>query len=63
LRAVEDRARGHGYRQVVLETGLAQPEAIALYASAGYTPIDGFGHYRDSPLSRSFVKNLEEDDA
>jgi hypothetical protein len=42
----------------VLETGLAQPEAIALYESAGYLPIEGFGHYRDEPSSRSFAKEL-----
>ena len=35
-----------------------QPEAIALYRSSGYRPVDGFGHYRDSPLSRSFGKDL-----
>jgi GNAT superfamily N-acetyltransferase len=58
LRALEDRARASGYRRVILETGLAQPEAIALYTSDGYTPIDGFGHYKDAPLSRSFVKDL-----
>jgi GNAT superfamily N-acetyltransferase len=60
LRALEDRARQQGYRRVVLETGLAQPEALALYASEGYAPIDGFGHYKDAPLSRSFAKDLEE---
>ena len=49
---------GRGDRRVVLETGLAQPEAIALYRSAGYRPIDGFGHYKDSPLSRSFARDL-----
>jgi len=59
LRALEDRARSGGYRTVVLETGLAQPEAIALYNSEGYTPIDGFGHYKDAPLSRSFAKELD----
>jgi GNAT superfamily N-acetyltransferase len=58
LRALEDRAREQGYRRVILETGLAQPEAIALYASAGYLPVEGFGHYRDAPLSRSFAKDL-----
>jgi GNAT superfamily N-acetyltransferase len=61
LQAIEDRARAHGYRRVVLETGLAQPEAIALYAGSGYTPVQGFGHYRDSPLSRSFAKDLQEE--
>jgi GNAT superfamily N-acetyltransferase len=59
LRALEDRARASGYRRVILETGLAQPEAIALYRSEGYTPIDGFGHYKDAPLSRSFAKDLD----
>jgi GNAT superfamily N-acetyltransferase len=58
LRALEDLAREQGYRRVVLETGLAQPEAISLYASAGYLPVEGFGHYRDAPLSRSFAKDL-----
>ena len=43
---------------MILETGLAQPEAIALYARAGYLPVPGFGHYRDAPLSRSFAKDL-----
>jgi GNAT superfamily N-acetyltransferase len=58
LAALEDRARAQGCRRVILETGLAQPEAIALYTSAGYTPIEGFGHYKDAPLSRSFARDL-----
>ena len=55
LAALEDPAREQGFRRVVLETGMAQPEAIALYTSAGYLPIEGFGHYKDSravPLLR-----------
>jgi GNAT superfamily N-acetyltransferase len=59
LLALEDRARDNGFRRVVLETGLAQPEAIAFYTSEGYLPIAGFGHYKDEPLSRSFGKDLE----
>jgi GNAT superfamily N-acetyltransferase len=58
LRALEDRARVSGYGRVILETGLAQPEAIALYESEGYRPIAGFGHYAAEPLSRSFAKDL-----
>jgi len=58
LAALEEWARDRGATRVVLETGVAQPEAIALYESAGYLPTDGFGHYRDSPLSRSFTKDL-----
>jgi diacylglycerol O-acyltransferase len=58
LAELEGWARANGHRRVVLETGLAQPEAIALYESAGYLPIEGFGHYRDEPSSRSFAKEL-----
>jgi GNAT superfamily N-acetyltransferase len=60
LRALEDRARFLGYHTVILETGLAQPEAIALYTSEGYAPIAGFGHYKDAPMSRSFAKKINE---
>jgi len=58
LAALEGCAVDLGYRQIVLETGAEQPEAIALYTSSGYLPVEGFGHYRDSPLSRSFGKPL-----
>ncbi|WP_258724648.1 GNAT family N-acetyltransferase [Cellulomonas sp. NS3] len=39
LQAVEDAARAHRLRQVVLMTGYRQPEAIRLYVSSGYRPI------------------------
>lgn len=58
LSALEDWARRRGYRRMVLESGAAQPEAIALYTSAGYEPVEGYGHYRCSPLSRSFGRDL-----
>ena len=58
LAAVEQRARELGYTRLLLETGTAQPEAIALYESAGYQGIDGFGHYRCEPGSRSYVRAL-----
>lgn len=58
LHAVEDHARDHGYQRVVLETGTEQPEAMALYAGEGYTPIPPYGHHRCSPRSRCFAKNL-----
>ena len=38
-----------GAEAMILETGMAQPEAIALYESSGYTPIPPFGYYKDSP--------------
>ena len=58
LAELERTAAEAGIEALVLETGLRQPEAIALYTSAGYTPITPFGHYRDSPLNRCFAKRL-----
>lgn len=58
LAALEADARAAGRTRMVLETGDAQPEAIALYASSGYEPCAKFGHYRDYPNSRCFAKPL-----
>ncbi len=40
LAALEDAARELGYTRVRLSTGDRQPEALGLYTSAGYVPID-----------------------
>jgi GNAT superfamily N-acetyltransferase len=58
LGALEDAARELGCRQIVLETGMRQPEAVSLYETSGYQRIMGFGHYQDSPLSLAFAKDL-----
>ncbi|MDF1605997.1 GNAT family N-acetyltransferase [Nocardioides sp. YIM 152315] len=58
LAGLEASAAAHGFEVVVLETGLNQPEAIALYETSGYVPVPPFGHYRDSPLSRCYAKRL-----
>jgi len=58
LAELEARAAAAGYRRAVLESGAAQPEALALYTSAGWTPIPGYGYYRDSPRNRCFGKDL-----
>jgi GNAT superfamily N-acetyltransferase len=58
LVALEERARALGYRRVILETGTAQPAALALYSGAGYRPIAPYGHHRCSPRSRCFGKDL-----
>ena len=55
---LEDTARDAGAEVMVLETGLRQPEAIALYESSGYLPIAGFGYYKDAPLSRCLARSL-----
>jgi len=43
---------------MILATDTRQPEAVALYVSEGYTPIPGFGVYRDDPRSRCYAKPL-----
>jgi len=58
LAAAEERARSLGYSRVLLETGLEQPEAIALYEAQGYERIEGFGHYRSEPSARGYAKTL-----
>ena len=58
LAALETAAVHLGYDRLILETGLRQPEAMALYESAGYTEFESYGFYRRSPLSRCFEKPL-----
>ncbi len=58
LAHLESTAAAAGAEAMVLETGLRQPEAIALYESAGYVRIPGFGYYRDSGVNRCFGKTL-----
>jgi GNAT superfamily N-acetyltransferase len=58
LAELERTAAAAGIEELVLETGTVQPEAIALYESTGYHPVDGFGYYAGRPLSRSFGKRV-----
>lgn len=58
LAELERAARARGYGELRLGTGLSQPEAIALYASAGYEPIPGFGYYARFRDARFFAKQL-----
>jgi GNAT superfamily N-acetyltransferase len=58
LAELERTAAAAGRLRLVLETGIPQPDAIALYTSAGYEPIPKFGDYSDSPNSRCYAKPL-----
>jgi GNAT superfamily N-acetyltransferase len=58
LTALEEEARHLGYSAVRLETGNLQPDAIGLYASAGYGPIERYGPYVDDERSVCFEKRL-----
>lgn len=39
---VENSARARGYRELYLETGIKQPEAVALYEKIDWEPVDDF---------------------
>jgi GNAT superfamily N-acetyltransferase len=58
LAELERRAAAAGRLRMVLETGDAQPAAIALYRSSGYVPVPVFGAHRDDPRSLCFAKPL-----
>ena len=51
LAALTAYARERGLRALRLETGIAQPEALALYERAGFRRRAPFGAYREDPLS------------
>jgi GNAT superfamily N-acetyltransferase len=58
LAAIEQEARHLGLDRLWLETGTLQPEAIALYESAGYSPIPRYGPYANDDWSVCFEKVL-----
>ncbi|MGY1838793.1 MULTISPECIES: GNAT family N-acetyltransferase [unclassified Modestobacter] len=60
LAGLEAEAVARGWTTVRLETGVRQPEAIALYTSTGYRPIEAFGHYvgADDPHAVFFAREL-----
>ena len=58
LAALEQEAKAIGATGIVLETGTRQPEALGLYASAGYERIQPFGEYVGSPSSVCMAKTL-----
>ena len=58
LAELEQWARELGMERCILETGLRQPEAIALYERNGYEPIPNYGPYAGVANSRCFAKVL-----
>lgn len=63
LAMLEEDARLAGRVRMVLETGTAQPEAMALYESSGYSRLpeeEKFGLYRHEPMSRCYMKPLRK---
>jgi putative acetyltransferase len=60
LVALEAEAARLGIAALFLETGERQPEAIALYQSAGFERRPCWGDYLASPLAVCFAKPLVE---
>ena len=58
LAALEAEALRLGAQRLVLETGPAQPEAIALYERSGYRLIPRYEPYTENPLSRCYEREL-----
>ncbi|MEP7285587.1 MAG: GNAT family N-acetyltransferase [Chloroflexota bacterium] len=58
LAALEDVAKTLGMTRLVLETGIRQPEAIALYERIGFVQIPLFGEYIGTPSSVCMAKDL-----
>ena len=58
LAMLEDAARDAGCPLMVLETGPAQPEALALYEGHGFQRRGPYGDYGDDPLSVFMEKRI-----
>ena len=60
LQRLEATAVDQGIPLLRLETGIKQPEALALYRSAGFVEIGPFGKYGPDPLSLFMEKPLQK---
>ena len=58
MEALEHEAAKLGVTLMQLETGIRQPEAIALYRKSGYAERGPFGSYKPDPLSLFMEKRL-----
>jgi GNAT superfamily N-acetyltransferase len=58
LTELETWAAQLGYSKCILETGLQQPEAIALYKKCNYSIIPNYGQYAGVENSVCFEKQL-----
>ena len=58
LNELEAWAKESGYEKCILETGIMQPEAIALYEKKGYHRIANYGQYAGIENSVCFEKRV-----
>lgn len=59
LNELEQWAAQLGFEKCILETGIRQPEAIALYKKCGYTLIPNYGQYAGVENSVCFEKTVQ----
>lgn len=59
LAQLEEWAREMHFEKCILETGKAQPEAIALYTKNGYSIITNYGQYAGIENSICFEKIIQ----
>jgi GNAT superfamily N-acetyltransferase len=59
LKELEQWASELNYTQIILETGINQPEAIALYKKRGYSVTENYGQYRGVKTSFCMRKVLK----
>ncbi|WP_028300644.1 GNAT family N-acetyltransferase [Oceanospirillum beijerinckii] len=60
MQALLDHAESQHWPLVRLETGVKQPEAIALYEKLGFVIRGPFGNYPDDPVSIFMEKSLKD---
>jgi putative acetyltransferase len=61
MHELEAHLLSNGTDTARLETGIRQPEAIALYRKLGYVERGPYGAYVTDPLSLFMEKKLERD--
>lgn len=55
---LERHAVAAGARRAILETGVRNTAALALFTSAGYRPVDRYVPGRDPAINRAFARSL-----
>lgn len=58
LNELEGWAKEQNFKNMVLETGLKQPEAISLYQKFGFERIENYGQYIGNDNSVCFCKSM-----
>lgn len=58
IKALEAECQLLGVRRLLLETGIRQPEAVALYERTGFERIPAYGEYVGCPFSICMGKTL-----